>query len=164
MKNRRLGQIDLRTGEVLEGVVAYVAPRKVNGFGKDWMAMSQAALRELARQGKTLGLDGYRVLFSLLARLDFENLLLLSQAEIARELEMDRAHVQRAIKKLVSIEAIIQGPRVGIHRSYRLNPEFGWKGSAKNHVRALDKYREERLLAAGITEVLEGGEPREDSE
>jgi hypothetical protein len=164
MRDRRLGQVDLSTGEVLEGVVAYVAPRKVNGFGKDWLAMSQAALQELARQGKTLGLDGYRVLFSLLARLDFENLILLSQAEIARELSMHRAHVQRAIKRLVSIDAIIEGPRVGIHRSYRLNPEFGWKGSGKTHVVALGEYRQKRLSQASKGEGLSSDEPSSDSE
>jgi hypothetical protein len=160
---KRLGQVDLNTGEVLEGFVAYLAPRQHNGFEGRWLAMAQEAARILAQHRKELGEEGFAVLFSLLARLDFENLLLLNQAEVARELGMHRQHVQRAIKRLIDLGALLEGPRVGINRSYRLNPKFGWKGSAKNHVKALDDYRAERLKAAGITGVVKGGEPTKPS-
>ena len=77
MPERRLGQIDLSTGEVLEdGFVAYVAPRRRNGFGTGWMAMAQDAF-DLLANANLEGKD-FRVLMKLLARLDFQNLLVLN--------------------------------------------------------------------------------------
>lgn len=126
--------------------------------------MAQSAAMIFAQKRKELGEEGLAVLLMLFAKLDFENLLLINQAELARELGMQRQNMQRAIKKLVEMGALLEGPKVGVSRSYRLNPEFGWKGSAKNHVKALGDYRQERLRAAGIRGVLLGGEPPKDSE
>ena len=36
--NRHMQQIDHQTGEVVEGFVAYVVPKRKNGFQKGWMA------------------------------------------------------------------------------------------------------------------------------
>ena len=46
---------------------------------------------------------------------------------------MHRQHVQRSIKRLIQLGIILEGVKIGISRSYRLNPSFGWKGSAKGH-------------------------------
>ena len=156
MAQRRLGQIDMSTGEVLEdGFVAYIAPKRKNGFGTRWMAMSQDAAMTFAQSD--LGADDFRVLMSLMAKLDFENLLVLNQAEMARELKMQRQNVQRSVKRLIGMGALLEGPRIGISRSYRFNPQFGWKGSARNHVIALDQERKRRMAAAGISGVIDGG-------
>ncbi|EIL6134483.1 MarR family transcriptional regulator [Salmonella enterica] len=104
-----------------------------------------------------LGADDFRVLMSLMAKLDFENLLVLNQAEMARELKMQRQNVQRSVKRLIGMGALLEGPRIGISRSYRFNPQFGWKGSARNHVIALDQERKRRMAAAGISGVIDGG-------
>ena len=94
----------------------------------------------------------------LLGRIDFENLMVVNQAELAKELGMHRQHVQRSIKRLIALGVILEGPKIGISRSYRLNPEFGWKGSARNHVIALDQERKKRMANAGIKGVIEGGQ------
>jgi len=156
MAHRRLGQIDMSTGEVLEdGFVAWVAPKRKNGFGTRWVAMSQDAAMTLAQSD--LGTDDFRVLMSLLSRLDFENLLVLNQAEVGRELKMQRQNVQRSVKRLIGMGVLLEGPRIGVSRSYRLNPQFGWKGSARNHVIALDQERKRRMAAAGISGVIARG-------
>ncbi|MFN9507334.1 MAG: hypothetical protein ACK57J_22725, partial [Rubrivivax sp.] len=69
--------------------------------------------------------------------------------------------VNRAIKRLVELSVLLEGPRIGVSRSYRLNPEFGWKGSAKGHVQALDTLRTERMKAARISGVIAGGQAAE---
>lgn len=145
MGTKRFDQVDRATGEVMGGFVAYVAPKRVNGFGGEWMAMSQMAAMMLAKSDLTA--PDMRVFFALIAKLDFENLLVLSQAELGRELGMQRQHVQRSIKRLMELGVLLEGPRIGISRSYRLNPQMGWKGSAKNHHTALD----ERVKASGLT-------------
>lgn len=155
-----------RLGEENTTLVACVIPKPAgNGFKKGWIAMAQDATMILA-QDKSLGADDFRVFLGLVAHIDFENLLVLNQAELARELDMHRQHVQRSIKRLMATGAILEGPRIGVSRSYRFNPNFGWKGSAKNHVTALDEERSKRMAAAGITGIVGGGrqsEPERDT-
>ena len=46
---------------------------------------------------------------------------------------MNRHNVNRSIKKLIELGVVLEGVKIGVSRSYRLNPNFGWKGSAKGH-------------------------------
>lgn len=150
MGQKRMQQIDLESGEIIDGFVAYVAPKRANGFRDGWVAMAQQPMIELARSG--LGSEALRVFLALVGRLDFENLLVVSQAEIAAELAMKKPSVNRAIEQLARVGVLLKGPRVGVHRSYRLNPRFGWKGSASSHQKAL----KERMKASRIKGVIEG--------
>lgn len=95
--------------------------------------MSQEPLMLLAKQVKSM--EDYRVLLALLAKLDWDNMIVLSQSELARELEMHRPNVSQAIRRLVDLGVIIKGAKMGVHQSYRLNPNYGWKGSAQQHHR-----------------------------
>ena len=133
--NKRLQQIDSETGEIIDGFVAYVVPKRKNGFGQGWLAMAQNGAEILAQSN--LSGNDFKVLMKLLSVLDYENLIQVSQAEIARELNMHRQHVQRSIKRLMDLGIVLEGVKIGISRSYRLNPSFGWKGSAKGHREAL---------------------------
>ena len=94
---------------------------------------------EILAQSNLSGND-FKVLMKLLSVLDYENLIQVSQADIARELDMHRQHVQRSIKRLLELGIVLEGVRIGISRSYRLNPNFGWKGSAKGHREALHEH------------------------
>lgn len=158
MRQKRVGQVDLETGLVQEGLALLVVPRSNNGFVEGWFSVSNVAGALVAKRRKDLGEEGLAVLWMLTSKLDFENLLLINQAEIGRELGMHRQSVQQAIKKLIEIEVLLEGPKKGQIRSYKLNPKFGWKGSAKNHIKALREHQEERMKAAKITGVIEGGE------
>lgn len=120
-----------------------------------WFAMAHEAARALKQVRRV---EDFRVLMALLEHLDYENLITTNQAEIARELEMDRAQVNRALKRLIEAGAIFDGPKTGISKSYRLNPEFGWRGSGKNHIAALDVERRRRMENAGIKGVIDGGQ------
>ncbi len=145
-----LQQVDMDSGELLEGFVAVVQPKRRNGFRKGWLAMAQDALSLLATADLT-GRD-YKVLMALLARLDFDNLIQVNQAEVAREIGIRRSHFSESVGKLIDLGALIEGPRVGVHKTYRLNPRFGWKGSASGHQEALKA----RMKAARIEGVIEG--------
>lgn len=164
MVQKRLGQIDMNTGEVLQdGFVAYIAPKRKNGFGTRWLAMAQNAIQTLAKQHRELGTEGFAVLLSMISRVEYENAYqAVSQAEIAEELDMQPSNVSRAVKRLVQMGVFLTGPRIGRSNTYRLNPEFGWKGSARNHVTALDQLRKERMKAAKITGVVQGGKSNQD--
>lgn len=157
MKKKKAVQVDSETGEVLSGSFVYMEFRKhKNYFREGWLAMAQIAAKIFAKHRKDLGEEGYAVLFMLISELDFENHILVNQAAIGREIGMLRQNVQLAIKRLIGLGAIIEGPKIGQNRSYKLNPEFGWKGTAQNHVKAVADHRK-RMKAAGITGVIGGG-------
>lgn len=93
-----------------------------------------------------------RVLHFLFSKLDFENWLRISQVEIAKELEMKRPNVSKAIKQLYEVGIIHKGPKVGTSWTYRLDPYFGWKGKASKKKAAEDAIRKAKERGWDIIE------------
>ena len=92
--------------------------------------MAQDAMMMLAQSNLT-GND-MKVMWAMLARLDYENLIQVNHRG-GRRNRHEPPHVNRSIKKLIEMGLVLEGVKIGISRSYRLNPNFGWKGSAKGH-------------------------------
>ena len=139
--NRHMQQIDHQTGEVVEGFVAYVVPKRKNGFQKGWMAMAQEMM--MLAQSNLTGND-MKVMWAMLARLDYENLIQVNQAEVSEQVGMNRHNVNRSIKKLIELGVILEGVKIGISRSYRLNLTSGGKAQPKaigGSARALEGYQ-----------------------
>lgn len=130
---KRIAQIDLDTGEELGGFVAVVRPKQKSSFQRHF-TMNQAALITIANE---LNHDQMRVLMALLADLDYENFIQIAQIDVANALKMQKTHVSRAIKNLLEFGIILEGPKIGRSKTYRLNPQFGWKGTVTNHKKAL---------------------------
>ena len=142
MTQKRFVQVDAETGELIEeGFVAYVAPRRQNGFGKRWFAMAHDAAAVL-KQVKNL--EDFRVLMALLEQLDYENLITTNQAEIARELDMQRQNVQRSIKRLMALGVLLRGRRsalaaptgstrssVGVGAARTTSPRWIWSARSE---------------------------------
>lgn len=147
---------DPETGELYEQSFVAVHIRKPrNGFSDGWVAMSQSAVLQIAQSN--LGQDALRVFLALSAHLDFNNLIQVCQSDVAKTLNMKQPNVHRAIRRLVDAEIILEGPKIGKHRSYRLNPYFGWKGSAKAHHEALKTRKREADERRKKLRVIEGG-------
>lgn len=130
---RKVTQIDLETGEDLGGFVAVIRPKQKSSFERHF-TMNQAALKIIATE---LNHEQTKVLMMLLADLDYENYIQVAQIDIAEALRMQKTHVSRAIKNLIEFGIIIEGPKIGRSKTYRLNPQFGWKGTVSNHKKAL---------------------------
>jgi hypothetical protein len=158
MSKTRVSSIDLETGEILPHVLVTMQRKVPNGFTEGWVAMAQCALEMLA--ASDLRGDDLRVLLLLLGRLDFENLIQLEQSEIAIKMGMQRPHVNRSMKRLKDLGCILEGPKIGRSRTYRLNPSYGWKGSGKSHQKALRT--EEKAKAKGFSVVIGGQYERMD--
>jgi len=79
------------------------------------------------------------VLVFIMGSLDFENYVAITQADLARELDIAPPNVSTAFKLLVEKGILQEGPRTGRTRSYRLNSHYGWKGTPIS----LDKRRRE---------------------
>lgn len=149
---RTVETVDPSTGEVLKGVFAFVPEKHKSPFGKDWFAVAQDALNFLAQNRRYLGEEGFAVFCALASRLDFENYILVNQAEVARSMGMDRGNVNKAIKRLEELGILTRGPKSGVSPTFMLNPKVGWKGRAKEHFGALQKAR------ANGWNLIEGGQ------
>lgn len=142
---------DIETGEVQDGALVWIPKRNVSQFGRGWFQMAQDTLKRLNAERKALGLEGLVVFNALMARLDFENYIQVSQADIAAEVDMKPSNVSKAVSKLLELGFIRRGPKVGRSYTYQLHPELAWKGKSKNHFQAREAAR-----AAGWA-IIEGG-------
>ncbi len=156
MAGNRVGSVDLETGEILPHVLVAMARRIPNSFVEGWVAMAQGPMVELAVNIKSV--DDWRVLSVLLGYLDFENHIRIEQTAVAEKLGMHRQNVNKSIKRLLALGVVIEGPKSGRSRTYRLNPNYGWKGSGKSHQKAIRLH--EKAAAAGLT-VHRGGKGKE---
>jgi len=156
MAEKRVGSVDMDTGEMLDYSLVAIQHKIPNGFAGGWVAMAQGAMEMLA--ASDLRGDDLRVLLLLMARLDFENLISLEQTAVADKLGMQKQNVNRSIKRLVEIGCLLEGPKIGRSRTYKLNPAYGWKGSGKEHRKALRT--SEKAKAAGLS-VVKGGQNQE---
>ncbi len=128
MSRTRINSVAMDTGEALDYSLVAIQRKIPNGFVGGCLAMAQGALDSQAESD--LRGDDLRVLLALLGRLDFENLIQIEQSAIADRLKMQRQHVSRSIKRLVATECLLEGPKIGRSRTYRLNPAMDGKEAA----------------------------------
>lgn len=126
---KRLGTIDLDTGELIEGVPVWVGGKPKIRDG--WLMTFQDSLAELAKDPDLKG-EHWRVYSYLVSQLDFDNFIQISQKEIADTLNMNKSNVSQAIKLLSDKKIIFRGPKIARSSSFRLNEHYGWKGKVKN--------------------------------
>jgi len=151
MGNRHIEQLDVETGEVLRGCMVYI-PYRPKHTERFFMAF-QDGLMEIAKDDE-LTLEPKNVLLYLLGQLDFENYLHISQKDIADALGMQKQHISRAMKLLTAKGIVLDGPKVGRMKTYRLSPNLGWKGRVTN----LEKYRRDQFR------VIQGGKDQTSTE
>lgn len=142
--NKHIEQIDRETGEVMKGCMVYIPYRPK--LTERWFMAFQDTFEELAKDPE-LTLEPKNVLLYLFSKLDFENFIQLSQMDIAEGLGMHKQHVSRAMKILTGKQIILEGPKVGRSKCYRLNPHYGWKGKIKT----LQEHRKEQF------KIIQGG-------
>lgn len=87
---------------------------------------------EAIAKDKDFSGENMRVLFYLFSKIDFENFIQLPQQKIAEELGIHKANVSKNLRFLTDKGILIEGPKIGRSKSFRLNPQYGWKGKVKN--------------------------------
>jgi len=121
--------VNQETGEIIDGTPVYVAP-KIR-WKEGWFMGFQEAFIALAEDKELTG-ETYKVFMYMLGHLGFENYIALPQTEIAEGLKMHKEHVSRSIKTLLSKQILVEGPKLGRTKTYRLNSAYGWRGTVKN--------------------------------
>lgn len=151
-EQKRYLTIDAETGEVMEGAMVSVG-RKVR-WREDYFMTFQDKIEELSEDEELTGRT-WRVLAALLGKLGWENWLHISQADLAKKLNMHRPDVSRAMKILVEKGVIIRGPKMGRSHAYKLNSNFGFKGKLTD----LTAYRMREKSHLSV--VSEGDDPNQ---
>ncbi len=118
--------IDVATGELVPAISLVRRSWK----GERFFVGFQEAFAHIAKE--KIGSEAKDVFLFLLSRLDFENYIFVPQVEIAKELDMQRPNVSRAVSVLVERGILLEGPKVNRSRTFRLNHTYGWKGKLSN--------------------------------
>lgn len=117
--------------------------------------MSQAIISRDGLQRFLKSRQVFSVFMFLYSRLQEGNRVVVEVGEIAKGLEVTRAYVSDAIRRLKRAGAITKANKVGTTWTYQMSPNLMWKGSEEDHQKALDLY--DRKKAAKITGVVKGG-------
>lgn len=125
LMKKNLIQVNQLTGEEERGLAVLVPIRQRL---KDSFAMlTGEGLIKLATD-TDINKDDWRVLAVYLGSIRFENIIEISQKEIAEILGMHKESVSRTTKKLLSKNILLGESKVGRSKTYRLNTFYGWKG------------------------------------
>lgn len=139
MPIKKIGAHDEVTGEVLgPGVWAYL-PDRPQHFKEDWLVMFQEGLAKIAKMN--LSKNAQKVFMYLLSQAAYDNYILLSQGDVARELSIDVSNASKAFKELKNQGVIVVTDKTpGTSLAYRINSHYAWKGTAKqlSKVRPID--------------------------
>ena len=73
------------------------------------------------------------VLLFLISIMEYENILNVTQKELAEKLGIDAAEVSRSIKRLIENAYLRIVDKSGRQNIYQLNPHIGFKSRAKNY-------------------------------
>lgn len=141
-------EIDPSTGEIQRQYV--ITPLKPKTMLKGGFFL---AIQDGFEYISKLDLTGeqYKILTYIMSKLDFENYICLTQKSVGEALKLNKSNVSKAFKKLVAEGIIHEGPKIAQAKTYRLDPNFGFKGRSKNIkgvVQELDEYRKKKNVSA----------------
>jgi Firmicute plasmid replication protein (RepL) len=146
---KEVGFYDSRTNDYVDPTHVLIPVRvKV----KDWLMLFHSGSEQLAKDKEMTG-EGFRVLHYAISHVNYENELLVTQADVKEALGMRQQHVSRAFKLLVKKEVLIEGKKQGTSKIYYLNPYFGWKGSARRLKEHLQEQVESKIGQSSQNEV-----------
>lgn len=113
----------------------YFQPPKNRNYNARWLLLWQdgsdigVSMTEQAEMEKPLTQTEYRVRDWLMGTIGIGNFVYVNQAEMARKLRVHRISVVNAIKRLLELEILVQGPKSGRSNTYMVNPAFCFAGA-----------------------------------
>lgn len=112
----------------------YFEPPKSHKYNARWLVLWQdgsdigVSMIEQAKMEKPLTQTEYRVRDYLMGTIGIGNCVYVNQSEVARELNIHRISVVNAIKRLIELGILIQGPKSGRNNTYTVSPAFCFSG------------------------------------
>ena len=118
----------------------YFEPPKSRKYDTRWLLLWQdgsdigVSMTEQAEMEKPLTQTEYRVRDWIMGTIGIGNYVYVNQAEMARRLRIQRADASRAIKRLIELGILLQGPKSGKSNTYMVNPAFCFSGGLGNGI------------------------------
>lgn len=128
--------------------IYYPEDSVVNVFAKPGKYLKDDYARYFLSEMLSLAVDkdfsgnDLRVFLAILANLDYENTLNISQQKLADQLNIDRSAIGKSIKRLISKGYLQVVDTAGRQNIYQFNPHIAFRSRAKNYkdlCRAWDK-------------------------
>lgn len=119
----------------------YFQPPKNRKYEARWLLLWQdgsdigVSIMEQAEMEKPLTQTEYRVRDWIMGTIGIGNYVHVNQAEMARRLRIERATASRAIKRLIELQILIEGPKSGKSNTYMVNPAFCFAGGLGHGIR-----------------------------
>lgn len=128
---RKYAVLDKRTGEILDAVSLHKRRTAPNwGFYMGGQTKERAFYRD-----PEITKGELRVYGLLKCDLDYSNSINLTQTEMAHELNMDIAQVNKAVNSLIRKGILEKVIHQGRWFTYKMNPEFARKGNELRRVK-----------------------------
>ena len=127
---RRFVQCDAITGEIVEGTMAYVPPKRKNGYTM-WIALNQESVDAICSE--ELSGSDRRVLMALVGAADMDNKIMTSQTQMAEKLGMAPCNFTRCVSRLVKLGFVVKEEKAGRFQILSLGIQHFWKGDARKH-------------------------------
>jgi DNA-binding Lrp family transcriptional regulator len=99
------------------------------------MLMFQNALVEVSKNRALTGMDR-RVLFYMIGVMEYENLVRLTQRQIAEELQSSQQEISKSIQKLYDEGYLLVDEVYGSAYIYKISEDLVWKGKTENREKA----------------------------
>lgn len=135
--------IDVYTGEVTpNGEFVTILKQDKSSIKKiytgDYVMISQKAHLPNVYDDKEIDATTLRIFLYLLDHLAYNNFVVVSRADLSDHFNISGPNVSKAVKKLLDKEIFFKGPKMGTAYSFRLNPNYGYKGNVRGKVARQD--------------------------
>ena len=140
----------------------YFQPPKSRKYDTRWLLLWQdgsdigVSMTEQAEMEKPLTQTEYRVRDWIMGTIGIGNYVHVNQAEMARRLRIDRKNASRAIKRLIELQILIEGPKSGKSCTYMVNPAFCFAGGLGYGIQ-----QRRETIREGKAKVIQFQEPQE---
>jgi predicted transcriptional regulator len=142
---RRFVQCDAITGEIVEGTMAYMPPKRKNGYTM-WIALNQESVDAICSE--ELSGSDRRVLMALVGAADMENKIMISQTQMAEKLGMAPCNFTRCVSRLVKLGFVVKEEKAGRFQILSLGIQHFWKGDARKHKEMMAEMNKPQRAAA----------------
>lgn len=134
-----------------EPQLVYFHQPKPKKYPLNWIVVWQTesgiglSIKEQSTMTKPLTQTEYRVRDWLLGTIGVGNYVAVNQTEIAKELNVHRVNVVKAIKRLVELGILLKGVKSGRSNSYMINPAFCFCGQIQHGI----QQRKQAIITQG---------------
>jgi predicted transcriptional regulator len=144
---RRFVQCDAITGEIVEGTMAYMPPKRKNGYTM-WIALNQESVDAICSE--ELSGSDRRVLMALVGAADMDNKIMTSQTQMAEKLGMAPCNFTRCVSRLVKLGFVVKEEKAGRFQILSLGIQHFWKGDARKHKEMMAEMNKPQRAKAAV--------------